>query len=185
MKVYTKTGDKGKTSLVNGERVSKSHIRLKTYGTIDELNANTGMLASLEIDERTKSILTKIQTWLFSIGSNLAMPDKDNSYQIPRITEKHVTFLEEEIDLMDKELDKLTHFILPGGDQRVAAAHLCRTVCRRAERYYVELCEKAEIDRQIGNFINRLADFYFVLARKLMKDFDIDPIIWDPKVNDY
>ncbi|MBN2659256.1 MAG: cob(I)yrinic acid a,c-diamide adenosyltransferase [Spirochaetales bacterium] len=181
MKIYTKTGDKGTTSLVSGHRVYKSELRIHTYGTIDELNSFTGLLASLDIDDRTRGVLKKIQSLLFTIGSNLAMDEQKGKIALPEITDEHTTFLEEEIDRMEEGLEPLTHFIIPGGDQRVATAHVCRTVCRRAERLFVELHSTVELDQRIGNFINRLADYYFMLARRYMKDFNVEPIIWDPK----
>lgn len=181
MKIYTKTGDRGTTSLVNGNRVVKSDLRINTYGTVDELNTFTGLLASLEIDDHSREVLLRIQNLLFTIGSNLAMDENKENITLPEINEEHVLFLEKEIDFMEEGLEPLKNFIIPGGDRRVASAHVCRTVCRRAERLYVELSQKVEVDPTIGNFLNRLADFYFMMARKLMKDFDVKPIIWNPK----
>jgi len=181
MKIYTKTGDRGATSLVSGRRVSKSELRIQAYGTIDELNSFTGLLSSLSIDDHSRAVLNRIQSLLFTIGSNLAMDEKNDKISLPEITDEHTLFLEREIDRMEEGLEPLTHFIIPGGDQRVATAHVCRTVCRRAERLYVELSQSAELDQRIGNFINRLADFFFILARRYMKDFDVTPLIWDPK----
>lgn len=181
MKIYTKTGDKGTTSLVSGNRVFKSELRINTYGTVDELNTFTGLLASLDIGVRYREVLNRIQSLLFTIGSNLAMDEKNEKIILPKITEEHTLFLEKEIDSMEEGLEPLTHFIIPGGDQRVATAHVCRTVCRRAERLFVELGQNVELDVNIGNFLNRLADYYFMLARRLMKDFGVEPIIWDPK----
>lgn len=180
MKIYTKTGDKGTTSLVSGKRVSKSELRIDTYGTVDELNSFTGYLCSLEIDDHSRKVLTRIQSLLFTIGSNLAMDKKDDKITLPEITKEHTIFLEKEIDFMEEGLEPLTHFIIPGGDQRVSMTHICRTVCRRAERLYVKLSLEAEIDEQIGNFLNRLADFYFMMARKFMNDYQVEQIIWDP-----
>lgn len=181
MKIYTKTGDKGTTSLVSGKRVSKSELRINTYGTIDELNSFTGSLSCLDIDDHSKEVLLKIQSLLFTIGSNLALDEKSDKFIIPEIKKEHTVFLENEIDFMEEGLEPLSHFIIPGGDSRVAQAHICRTVCRRAERLLVELSQNSEIDGNICNFINRLADFYFMMARKFMKDFDVKAIIWDPK----
>ncbi len=180
MKIYTKTGDKGTTSLIGGKRVSKSSLRINVYGTIDELNSFTGFLNSPNIDKQSHSVLTKIQNKLFTIGSNLAMEKKDEKIKIPEITEKDTEFLENEIDLMEKNLEPLKHFILPGGNNSVAMAHICRTVCRRAERLFVELSQIEKVDLEIGNFLNRLADYYFVLSRKIMEDNKIEPLIWEP-----
>lgn len=181
MKIYTKTGDKGYTSLVSGHRVSKSELRINTYGTVDELNTFIGLLSALEIDDRSRGVLKRIQSLLFTIGSNLAMDKESESIELPRITEDHTKFLENEIDFMEQGLKPLSHFIIPGGDQRVATAHICRTVCRRAERLFVELHQTVELDQNIGNFLNRLADFFFMMARRFMKDYKVEPIIWDPK----
>ncbi|MBI9099963.1 MAG: cob(I)yrinic acid a,c-diamide adenosyltransferase [Spirochaetaceae bacterium] len=181
MKIYTKTGDKGTTSLISGKRISKSDLRLNTYGTIDELNSFTGYLNSMEIAPHSREVLTKIQNLLFTIGSNLALEEKSEKFKIPEVKAEHTTFLENEIDYMEKGLEPLQHFIIPGGDQRVGLAHVCRTVCRRAERLYVELSLQEKVEPEIGNFLNRLADFYFMMARRFMKDFKVEPIIWDPK----
>jgi len=181
MKIYTKTGDKGTTSLVSGKRVLKSELRINTYGTVDELNSFTGYLNSMDIDKHSKKVLSRIQNLLFTIGSNLALDDKSEKFSLPEITDEHTKFLENEIDFMEKGLPPLSGFIIPGGDRRVAMTHVCRTVCRRAERLFVELSQKEELQMEIGNFINRLADFYFMMARKFMKDFDVDPILWDKK----
>lgn len=166
---------------MSGKRVSKSDLRINTYGTVDELNSFTGLLASMEIDRSYRETLNRIQSLLFTIGSNLALDEPDGKITLPRITAEHSEFLEREIDRMEEGLEPLTHFIIPGGDSRVASAHICRTVCRRAERLYVELGSHAELDENIGIFLNRLADYYFMLARRLMKDFDVKPVIWDPK----
>ena len=182
MKIYTKTGDKGTTSLVSGRRVSKTELRIDTYGTIDELNSFTGFLNSMDIDKHSNEVLTRIQSLLFTIGSNLALDEKSDKFSIPEISDKHTIFLENEIDFMEEGLEPLSNFILPGGDQRVGMAHVCRTICRRAERLLVELSMKEDIDPKIGNFINRLADFYFMMARRFMKDYDVKPLIWDKEV---
>jgi len=179
MKIYTKTGDKGKTSLISGKRVAKSDTRINAYGTIDELNSFTGFLCSMEIDEHSIKVLTRIQNLLFTIGSNLALDKKNDKFSVPEIKPIHTEFLEKEIDFMEQGLEPLNQFILPGGDQRVAMAHVCRTVCRRAERLFVELSLKEEVDEQIGNFLNRLADFYFMMARKFMHDYNVEKINWD------
>ena len=181
MKIYTKTGDKGTTSLVSGKRVSKSDLRINTYGTVDELNSFTGYLNSLEIDNHSREVLTKIQNLLFTIGSNLALDEKSDKFTIPEIKQEHTEFLENEIDYMETGLEPLNHFIIPGGDTRVSQAHICRTVCRRAERLYVQLSLEEKVDGEIGNFLNRLADFYFMMARRFMKDFNVKPIIWEPE----
>lgn len=181
MKIYTKTGDKGTTALVSGKRISKSDLRIETYGTVDELNSFTGYLASLDIDDHSRKVLTRIQSLLFTVGSNLALDEKSEKYNLPEIKKEHTEFLEKEIDFMEQGLEPLTHFIIPGGDRRVGLTHVCRTVCRRSERLFVKLSLKEDTDSQIGNFLNRLADFYFMMARKFMKDFNVEPVLWDPE----
>jgi len=178
MKIYTKTGDKGLTSLLSGNRVPKFHLRIETYGTIDELNTFIGLLRSLQIDTHTNEVLINIQHKLFNIGSNLALDENKNNIQIPEIGEHEIEFLEHEMDAMDAQLPLLTNFILPGGNQTVATCHICRTVCRRAERLTVHLATKNEINIFIIKYLNRLADYFFVLARKLALDLNVFETIW-------
>lgn len=166
-KIYTKTGDKGTTSLVGGKRVSKAHIRLEAYGTTDELNSFVGFLIEQIEEEHDLKILSFIQHKLFTVGSYLAteteaIPPKAASI----ITEKEISLIEEEMDRMDDELPQLNQFVLPGGSESAARAHICRTVCRRAERCIYRVKEEFTIDDQILTFINRLSDYFFLLARK-------------------
>ena len=179
MRIYTRTGDNGTTSLISGKRISKSDLRINSYGTIDELNSFTGYLSSYDIDDHSQETLTKIQNILFTIGSNLALDEKNEKIKIPPVTDEHTALLEGEIDLMEQVLEPFKNFILPGGDKRVALAHVCRTICRRAERIFVELSLSEYVDQEIGNFLNRLADYFFVLARKFMKDYQVEPVIWE------
>ncbi len=179
MKIYTRTGDKGTTSLIGGKKVPKSDLRINAYGTIDELNSFIGYLNSYSMDDRSRTALTRIQNILFTIGSNLALDNSDSKIKIPMIKPCHTEFLEREIDYIEKGLEPFTRFILPGGDKRVGLAHVCRTVCRRGERLLVELNLVENIDQEIMNYINRLSDFFFVLARKYMKDFKIEPVYWE------
>lgn len=187
MKIYTKTGDKGKTSLFGGQRVAKYHIRVEAYGTIDELNSNLGHLHDQILDETTKSILFKIQNELFVIGSTLATPpDKEKlksgkeRLQIEKINDQQISFLEKEIDNMNTSLPAMTHFILPSGHPTVSYCHITRNICRRAERRVVQLSEESFVNDTILSYLNRLSDYLFVLARKLSLDLDVKEKLWIP-----
>ena len=188
MKIYTKTGDKGQTSLFGGTRVPKHHIRIDSYGTVDELNAYIGLIRDQEIDEHSKAILLKIQHELFTLGAMLATPaDKEklksgkDRLNIKKTNEIAVQFLEDEIDKMNIELPEMTHFILPGGHTTVSYCHIARCVCRRAERLATQLSEEEEIDTHILIYLNRLSDFLFVLARKLTFYLQAEEIKWIPE----
>jgi len=181
MKIYTKTGDKGTTSLLSGNRVSKYNIRIEAYGTIDELNSFIGYLRSLEIDSETLEKLIFIQTKLFSIGSILALDENKYNIQIPEIVEQDILMLENEMDKIEAIVPKLKNFILPGGHPTVGLAHVCRSICRRAERLIVRLAEENEINELIIIFVNRLSDYFFMLSRKFMHDFNVDEVIWNNK----
>jgi len=164
--IYTKTGDSGKTSLVGGTRVEKTNIRLDAYGTIDELNSFVGFLIC-EIEEKNiLEVLSFIQHKLFTVGSYLATETESVSPKAASIIkEEDITKLESEMDIMDANLPKLRNFVLPGGSESAARAHICRTVCRRAERNIYRVKEKYHIDDQVLKFINRLSDYFFLLAR--------------------
>lgn len=167
-KIYTKTGDDGSTGLVGGSRVKKYDVRLEAYGTVDELNAAIGVIRSNKLPDDVSEILVEIQNKLFNIGSRLASDKKGDEFTKKlSITEKHISFLENAIDEMEKDLPELTHFILPGGDGSAAQCHVARTVCRRAERRILEFAEHEKVQPEILKYINRLSDFLFVLARKL------------------
>ncbi|RLD79366.1 MAG: cob(I)yrinic acid a,c-diamide adenosyltransferase [Bacteroidetes bacterium] len=181
MKIYTKTGDKGQTSLLSGERVSKFNERIEAYGTIDELNSFVGLLRCGELNKEDALFLMRIQNKLFNIGSNLAMGEKESSFKPPILKEKDIVLLEKEMDKIDAIVPKLSDFVLPGGNQSVAYSHVCRSICRRAERLIVKLADKAEIDTDIIKFINRLSDYFFLLSRKITFDYHIDEIIWNPE----
>lgn len=188
MKIYTKTGDKGTTALFGGTRVSKKHIRIDSYGTIDELNAWVGLIRDQEMDTYTKSLLTLIQHKLFTVGAILATdPEKailkngKERLNIPKINASDIELLENEMDIMNESLPPMTHFILPGGHTTVSYCHITRTVCRRAERMATELFEKEPFDDNVMSYINRLSDFLFVLARKLSNDLNADEIKWIPE----
>jgi len=165
--IYTRTGDKGTTSLVGGTRVSKAHLRLEAYGTTDELNSFVGFLREEVDDEHDLEVLLYIQHKLFTVGSYLAteteaMPPKAASI----ITDKDITLLENEMDSMDSELPSLRQFVLPGGSESAARAHLCRAVSRRAERCIYRVQAEFPVDEHVLTFVNRLSDYFFLLARK-------------------
>lgn len=180
MKIYTKGGDKGETGLFGGERVSKDSLRIETYGTVDELNSFIG-LAVVEIkDYEVKKLLERIQNTLFILGSDLSAPDnvKDKSHNIPRISKLNYEEIEKEIDKFDSRLGELKNFILPGGSKSAALLHICRTICRRAERRVVALNNAVNISPDIIIFLNRLSDLFFVLARYENKISGIEDIEW-------
>ena len=181
MKIYTKTGDKGKTSLLTGKRVPKYHPRIEAYGTVDELNSFIGLLRAYDFNDGDKEALIEIQNLLFNIGSNLAMDEKKPEYALPEISEKDIELLEKEMDRMDTILPKLKEFILPGGDKAVALCHVCRSVCRRTERLCIELSENEDIDNLIIIYLNRLSDYFFVLGRKIAFDKKIEVPTWNSK----
>jgi cob(I)alamin adenosyltransferase len=191
MKIYTKTGDDGTTGLFGGTRVPKHHIRIESYGTVDELNSWLGLIRDQEIAEISKQQLTNIQAQLFTVGAVLATdPEKAvlkngrERLNIPKISSSEIQFLEEAIDVMDTELPEMTHFILPGGHTTVSYCHIARTVCRRAERISTLLFENEPFDTEVLSYLNRLSDYLFVLARKLSKDLDAKEVKWIPEKKD-
>ena len=182
MKIYTKTGDQGTTSLFTGRRVAKHHIRIESYGTIDELNSYLGLLRDQDMDDHFKKMLVLIQEKLFTLGSILATePNKDKRLKIPRISGEDIELLEREMDQMNEELPEMTHFILPGGHPTVSYCHVARTVCRRAERMISYLHENEPVPETLLSYINRLSDYLFVLARKLSHDLNAQEIKWVPE----
>ena len=181
MKIYTKKGDQGQTSLGDGSKVSKSDPRLKAYGTVDELNAHLGLLISFlrsekHFSEETK-FLEQIQTWLFQLGGQLACPPI-RAKKLPTITEEQITAMEQAMDRWDNSLSELKNFILPGGHPASSQAHICRCVARRAERFCVALNEKTKLDYPAIAFLNRLSDCLFVLARSINNRLGIKDIPW-------
>jgi len=188
MKIYTKTGDKGNTALIGGRRVPKHHIRIETYGTIDELNSQLGLLRDGAIDIHYKDILEIIQNNLFTIGAALATdPEKvilkngKNRLNISKVNSTDIQLLEKEIDDMNIELPEMTHFVLPGGHQTVSLCHIARCVCRRAERIATSLNEVTPLESEILVYLNRLSDYLFVLARKLSQELSAKEVKWIPK----
>lgn len=188
MKVYTKTGDKGSTSLFGGTRVPKHHIRIESYGTIDELNSYIGLIRDQEINPLYKAVLIEVQDRLFTVGAIMATPPEKETLKngekrlnINRISEEDIQYLETEIDKMDSELPQMTHFVLPGGHTTVSYCHISRCVCRRAERLAVHLHELEPLDEHVLTYLNRLSDYLFVLARKLSFDLGADEVKWIPR----
>lgn len=191
MKIYTKTGDEGTTALFGGTRVPKHHIRIQSYGTIDELNSWLGLLRDQDIAKEYQELLMKIQENLFTVGAILATdPEKallksgKERLNIPKINSADVTLLENEMDKMDKSLPAMTHFVLPGGHQTVSYCHIARTVCRRAERMACLLHENQPFEATVLSYLNRLSDYLFVLSRKLSHDLKANEIKWIPEKKD-
>ena len=183
MKIYTKTGDKGETGLFGGERVSKNSPRINAYGTIDELNSFIGMVIIEVKDEKVKKDLNEIQNKLFTVGTDLATPDtnKNKKLKIKRTPPEYASEMENLIDTYSLKLEELRNFILPGGSKGAALLHVCRTICRRAEREVVALNEEVKIGSNIIIFLNRLSDLFFVLSRYENKISNIPDVIWNPK----
>ena len=180
-KIYTKTGDQGKTSLVGGERVSKGDLRLDCYGTVDELNSVLGVLLShLQAYgfEAPVRFLTQAQNQLFNLGSELACVDEKLSTQLPQILPEHITALEKQMDLLSQSLPPLQEFILPGGHLLASQTHMARTVCRRAERLCCNLAESEKIPESVIPYLNRLNDYFFVLARFFNHQLGITEVTW-------
>jgi len=178
MKIYTKTGDDGKTSLFDNTRVWKSHDRIMSYGAIDELNSTLGIVLAMKLDNDLNEIISKIQNDLFIVGSDLANPDMNN--QEIRTTKKMVSILEDMIDKLENELSELTSFILPGGTILASIIHLARTIARRAETHVVALSQNEEITNESFIYLNRLSDLLFIIARTINKRNNIKDVIWKP-----
>jgi cob(I)alamin adenosyltransferase len=180
MKIYTKTGDKGQTSLFGGARLPKNHIRIEAYGTVDELNSYIGLVRDVAENEAVKSVLKEVQDRLFTIGSNLASdPSKDMI--TPDIHQADITLLETEIDRIMAELPPLRNFILPGGHTTVSFCHIARCVCRRTERLVVALAENERVEMMIIQYLNRLSDYLFALGRLLAKDLGVEEVKWEAR----
>jgi len=184
IKIYTKTGDEGKTSLIGGTKVLKSHIRIDAYGTVDELNSYIGLLNDHFQHHHTNNALREIQDRLFTIGSSLACdPDKEPQLKIPDLKELDVHWLEKEIDSMNAHLVPMKSFILPGGHSSISTAHIVRCVCRRAERKCVYMIEhELFVHPLVIKYLNRLSDYLFILARFIAHELKIEEIAWKPRV---
>ncbi len=180
MKIYTKRGDKGETSLLGGTRVAKSHIRIESYGTVDELNSWIGLIRDQQIDSDSKKILIHIQDRLFTIGSHLASDPNKKGIKTPDIKEEDIIALEKEMDKMNEVLPEMKNFVLPGGYTTVSYCHIARCVCRRAERCAVNLSQNEQVKDIILKYLNRLSDYLFVLSRKFSHDLKAEEIPWKP-----
>ena len=188
MKIYTKTGDKGTTALFGGTRVPKHHIRIDSYGTVDELNSHIGLIRDQNIDQHHKEILMIIQDRLFTVGAILATDPKKailksgkERLNIPKVSSDDIQRLENEMDAMNESLPPMTHFVLPGGHQTVSFCHIARCVCRRAERLASALNDTEPFLPEALMYLNRLSDYLFVLARKLSHDLQAEEIKWIPQ----
>ena len=182
MKIYTKTGDKGYTSLIGGTRVPKHHLRIESYGTVDELNSYIGLIRDQDIDAHDKQTLKEIQDRLFTIGSSLASDPERSKMIIPDLHEADIELLEKEMDAMNEKLPELRHFILPGGNNAISFCHIARCVCRRAERLAVNLSAESTVEEKVNIYLNRLSDYLFVLARKIGNEQNIPENQWIPRV---
>ena len=188
MKIYTKTGDKGTTALFGGTRVPKHHIRIESYGTVDELNSYLGLIRDQDINQNYKDRIIEIQSKLFTIGAILATdPEKallkngKERLNIEKISAKDIELLEQDMDTMNEALPPMTHFVLPGGHQTVSFCHIARCVCRRAERLATALNDLEPFEANALTYLNRLSDYLFVLARKLSFDLQANEIKWIPE----
>ena len=181
MKIYTKTGDKGETSLFGGKRVPKYDLRIQAYGTSDELNSFIGLIKDQEIENHHKNILLRIQNNIFTIGATLAADPEKPKLKKPDLTESDIKELEQEMDRMNETLPDMTHFILPGGHTTVSYCHIARCVCRRCERLVIELSNVTDVEALVIQYLNRLSDYLFVLGRKVALDLSVDEISWIPK----
>jgi cob(I)alamin adenosyltransferase len=182
MKIYTKTGDKGYTSLIGGTRVPKHHLRIESYGTVDELNSYIGLIRDQDISAIDKEILKHIQDRLFTIGSSLAADPEKSRMVIPDLHAADIELLEKEMDRMNETLPELRHFILPGGSNAISYCHIARCVCRRAERLSVHLAEESTVDEKVNIYLNRLSDYLFTLARMIGHRNKVPENQWIPRI---
>lgn len=182
MKIYTRTGDQGQTSLLNGQRVPKDSLRIETYGTIDELNSHTGLLRDL-LEGHNSELLMAVQMRLFDLGSTLSAGDAATveRFEVPEVKEADVRALEEAMDRMDADLPAMRHFILPGGHPAISQAHICRTVCRRAERMAIRLAAEEAVPEIAVRYLNRLSDLFFMLARWTGWRLHVAETQWAPR----
>jgi cob(I)alamin adenosyltransferase len=181
MKIYTKKGDLGETSLIGGMRVPKYDLRIESYGTVDELNSRLGVLRDQEIGVDYRNQIIDIQQVLFTIGSHLAVGKEGSSMKLPELKTTHIETLEHQIDAMDEVLPPMRFFVLPGGHQAVSFAHVARCVCRRAERLVVHLSSEEQVNPLIMTYLNRLSDYLFTLSRKIAFDLKVDEQPWIPE----
>ena len=182
MKVYTKTGDQGLTSLIGGTRVPKSSLRIDCYGTVDELNSYVGLLRDQDVNAARRDVLKEVQDRLFTIGSHLATdPGKEVRQRLPDLHNTDVALLETEMDRMNQDLAPLREFILPGGHPAVSFGHVARCVCRRAERLAVQLREESPVEDLVVMYLNRLSDYLFVLSRQMAHELGVAEVTWKPR----
>ncbi|MBK6951794.1 MAG: cob(I)yrinic acid a,c-diamide adenosyltransferase [Crocinitomicaceae bacterium] len=181
MKIYTKKGDKGKTGLIGGTRVSKHNIRIEAYGTVDELNSHLGILRDRAVSENFKEELIFVQDRLFTLGSLLAADPEKSTMELPPLKTEDITILEKSIDKMESELEPMKFFVLPGGHETVSFCHVARCVCRRAERRVCELDEHVPQNPLILAYLNRLSDYLFVYGRFVSMKLGAEEIPWKPK----
>ena len=182
MKIYTKTGDQGTTALFGGKRVSKSDLRIETYGTIDEVNSWVGVLRDQEVNGKRNEELVEIQDRLFTIGSILAVEPGNTKVKVPALSPEDVTFLEKRIDTMESGLEPMKVFVLPGGHSSVSFGHVTRTVCRRAERLVIALGQAEQVDPLVVQYLNRLSDYFFVLCRAMSSELKAPETPWKPRM---
>lgn len=182
MKIYTKTGDQGDTSLLGGTRVPKFHLRIESYGTIDELNSYLGLLSDQDVNQNRRPILKEIQDRLFTIGSVLAADPEKSNLKVPDLRPEDIELLEKEMDLMNEQVPPMRNFILPGGHASISIGHIARTVCRRAERRCVALREEVFVADLVIQYLNRLSDYLFVLCRLMHKELGVEEIAWKARV---
>ena len=183
MKIYTKTGDKGTTSLIGGTRLSKAHVRIDAYGTVDELNSYIGMLRDQPVNDSRKDLLKEIQDRLFTIGSHLASEPDQKKRILPDLHDEDITLLEKEMDLIEANVPPLRAFILPGGHASVSFGHIARTVCRRAERAVIHLQQGEEVEPTVIRYLNRLSDYLFMLCRAMTHELGIEEVTWQARVS--
>jgi cob(I)alamin adenosyltransferase len=182
MKIYTKKGDTGTTSLIGGTRVSKADLRIESYGTVDELNSYIGLVRDQEVNITRSGILKEIQDRLFTIGSLLASDPEKSKMKTPDLHEEDVTLLESEIDAMTDQVPPLRAFVLPGGHQSVSFCHIARCVCRRAERLAIHLQQESYVNDLVIKYLNRLSDYLFALCRKMTYELQVEEVTWKPRI---
>ncbi len=180
-KIYTKTGDKGTTSLIGGTRLPKDHIKIEAYGSVDELNAWIGVLADAPENKERNAFLKEIQDRLFTIGAELASEPEQNKKKLPELFETDIEVLEKEMDVYNEKVPTLRAFVLPGGHPLVSFAHVARTVCRRSERQVIRLSHEEDVNPLIIKYLNRLSDYLFVLSRKITEEQNAPEIAWKPR----
>jgi len=181
-RIYTKTGDSGKTALIGGTRVPKYDERIEAYGSVDELKSWVGLIRDKINDKRQIGVLIEIQDRLFTAESLLAQDGSESNKRLPELKESDIEYIEKEIDFMNERLPPIKSFVLPGGHEAISIAHITRTICRRAERIIIKLNETYLVNPLIIKYINRLSDYFFVLARKLTLDLDAEETAWKPRI---